>query len=59
MKDDRSGANALADDGDISDGQLMTISKQAILKYGQDAADITDVNTHWNKKKAEEGKMLE
>ena len=50
MKHDQFGANALADDGDISDGQLMTISKQAFLKCGQDKADITDINIRWNKK---------
>ena len=34
MKHDQFGANTLADHGDISDGQLMKISKQAFIKSG-------------------------
>jgi len=44
-KHDQFGANALADDdGDISDGHLMTISKQTFLKSGHVTADVTDIN---------------
>ena len=48
-KHDQFGANALADDGDISDGQLITISNQAFLTSGRKVSSITDINIKWAK----------
>ena len=47
MKHDQFGANTIDDDGNISDGQLITISKQAFLKISQKVNGITDINTKW------------
>lgn len=39
MKQDQSGANILTEEGDISDGQLITISKQAFLMSGHKSVE--------------------
>ena len=48
MRHDQIGANALADDCAISDGQLIKISKQAFLKSGHVTADVPDINVKWS-----------
>jgi len=47
MKRDQFRANVFADDADISDGQLVTISKQAFLTCGQKVSGVTDISTKW------------
>ena len=43
------GANALVNDGNISDGQLITISKQVFLTSGHKVSGVTDINIKWAK----------
>ena len=49
MKHDQLGANVLADDGDISEDQLISISKQAFVTSGHKVSGITDINIKWAK----------
>ena len=44
MKHDQFGANALDEDGKITDGQLIIFAKKAFLRCGHKTTSITDIS---------------
>jgi len=44
IKHDQFGTNAIADDGNIDDGQLITLYKQTFLRSGHHVSGIIDIN---------------
>ena len=48
MKEDQFGANLLAGEASVTDGMVMTLSRQAFITSGHKVADITEDNTAWN-----------
>ena len=49
MKHDQYSVSALADDGEVSDGQLIAFAKLAFLTSGHKKAVIMNVNVKWAK----------
>ena len=49
MKHDQFEANALDEDGEITDGQLIIFAKKAFLRCGHKTTSITDINVRWAK----------